>query len=65
MRIFTDVIRKIRLSKTSSDYSLLPTQNEKERRCFLNKGIFALSLYIGVFEVEIPISSFFFSRFNS
>jgi len=24
MRIFTDVIRKIRLSKTSSDYSLLP-----------------------------------------
>ena len=24
MRIFTDVIRKIRLSKTCSDYSLLP-----------------------------------------
>ena len=25
MRIFTDVIRKIRLSKTSSDYLLVPT----------------------------------------
>ena len=32
MRIFTDVIRKIRLSKTSSDYSLLPKRFVMEKR---------------------------------